>query len=471
MKGRFLDYWARAETGPIVPEKDFDLKRYWPRVNELARKYKVEHDPRHIVPTDDEQLENVWKAAYELVLDVGFLCLDTARVILFTPDEIDEMIDHVHPVLRLGTGEEERTYTCKGFEDYDNQRNPHAVMGRVLGQISPEIYSSVIMSYLKEPSIDHVHFQGIISKINGMPTTPGSPWEMLAELHRVALVRDACRRVGRPGFSDGGTVPVKLQAQMAADNPQWGTPSGDCRGAYISPSMKTNYDWMCRALHMYQYGAHTWGAGTAYVGGTSGGPATSAINVCAELIGSALLYENSLLGTWALDAVYFSNSSKQSLFASWWGGAAFRKHVPYACLVGAPIQMTYKLGREYFLEQAAGAVGCTPLGFGVSGGAGAQSAGTDVSSGMGCRMSAEVGKAVGQARLTRKEANEIVLAITDKYQPHIDDRTAHTIGLTYQEAHDVETSRPKPEFLATYNQVKAELKEEFGLPMKWMETP
>lgn len=86
-------------------------------------------------------------------------------------------------------------------------------------------------------------------------------------------------------------------------------------------------------------------------------------------------------------------------------------------------------------------------------------------------MSAEVGKAVGQARLTRKEANEIVLAITDKYQPHIDDRTAHTIGLTYQEAHDVETSRPKPEFLATYNQVKAELKEEFGLPMKWMETP
>jgi methylamine--corrinoid protein Co-methyltransferase len=81
-------------------------------------------------------------------------------------------------------------------------------------------------------------------------------------------------------------------------------------------------------------------------------------------------------------------------------------------------------------------------------------------------MSAEVGRAVGRARLTRKEANEIVIRITDKYQPRIDDRTAHTIGLTYQEAYDVEEVRPKAEFMKTYNQVKSELKEEFGLPMK-----
>ena len=466
MKGRFLDYWARAETGPIVLEKDFDLKRYWPRVNELARKYKVEYDPQHIVPTDDEQLDNVWRAAYELVLDVGFLCQDTGRVIMFTPDEIEEMIDHIHPVGRVGMGEEEFTYTYKGFEDYDNQRNPHLVMGRVLGQISPEIYSSVCMSYLKEPCIDFVHFQGIIPKVHGMPTKPGSPWEMLAELQRVALVRDACRRAGKPGYSDGGTVPVRLQAQMAADDPRWGTPAGDSRGAYMNPCMKTTYDWMCRALHMYQYGGHTWGGGTAYVGGMSGGPKTSAINICAEMIGCALLYESSGIGTWALDAIYFSNSSKQSLFASWWGGGAFKKHVAYCCVIGAPIQMTYKLGKDYFWEHAAGAVGCAPLGFGVCGGAGCQSAGLDVYCGLGCRMSAEVGRAVGRARLTRKEANEIVIRITDKYQPRIDDRTAHTIGLTYQEAYDVEEVRPKAEFMKTYNQVKSELKEEFGLPMK-----
>jgi methylamine--corrinoid protein Co-methyltransferase len=431
----------------------------------LAKKYKIEYDPNHIVPMDDEQLDNVFKAAYELVLDVGILCQDTERLIKFKPEELQETFDNMPQELVLGLGEEAIRLSHKGFEDYDNQRNPHFVQGRILGPISPEVYTSISMSYLKEPIMDMNHFQGVIGRVNGVDVKPNSPFEMLSEMERVALVRDACRRAGRPGFSDGGTMPTGYRSQIVADHPGWGTTIGDQRCTNLMPQMKTNYEYMCKALEMYQYGAHTWGGSIAYIGSLSGGPATSAIQVCADNIATDLVYQLSLHGSWALDALYFSNSSRTALFASLWGGAAYLKHVNHPAYIGPSWQQTAKLGKEYFWEHVAGAIGSSVLGMGVCGGTGAQSAGPDCACGLGVRLAGEVGQAVGRARLTRKQANDLVLKILEKYQPMIDSRTLHTIGVNYQDAYDVESATPKPEFLEIYNEVKKELVE-MGLPMR-----
>ncbi|MBQ3862860.1 MAG: monomethylamine:corrinoid methyltransferase, partial [Schwartzia sp.] len=71
---------------------------------------------------------------------------------------------------------------------------------------------------------------------------------------------------------------------------------------------------------------------------------------------------------------------------------------------------------------------------------------------------------VGKARLTRVQANELVNKILPKYQPLIDNRTLHTFGGDFRTAYDLTTVQPKPEFLAKYNKVKAELRE-LGLPI------
>ncbi len=77
----------------------------------------------------------------------------------------------------------------------------------------------------------------------------------------------------------------------------------------------------------------------------------------------------------------------------------------------------------------------------------------------------EVGRAVGKARLTRVQANDLVNKILPKYQPLIDNRTLHTKGGDFRTVYDLETVQPKPEYLAIYNKVKAELRE-LGLPIK-----
>ncbi len=101
----------------------------------------------------------------------------------------------------------------------------------------------------------------------------------------------------------------------------------------------------------------------------------------------------------------------------------------------------------------------------MAGGTGHQSAGLDHACGLGARFAAEVGRAVGEARLTRQQANDLVNRILPKYQPLIDNRTLHTKGGDFRTVYDLTTVQPKPEYLAIYNKVKAELRT-MGLPVK-----
>lgn len=465
-KGKFIEYWGRGETGPIAFQKEFDTKIYWPRLKELTKKYNIEYAPGKVVPTDDDELDAIWQAGKELLLDVGILNVSTERRITFTEDEIDDALENLPTEVTLGEGKDAVTIPHRGFEDYDNGPTPVGVMGRILGPISDDLYEKIALSYAQEPLVTFTHFQGVKEKINGIPIKPGSPFEMMAEIQHVSTVKDVLRRVGRPGYPDGGSTPVNLRAEMAAANPLWGVGKGDVRHVYIMPQLKTDYDQMCRAYFWHQYGANIWGILQSYIGGAAGGPATSAVNGVADLLAYVMLYEPTILGTWPTDALYFSNSSKYALYVANYGGAAFQKHTHFPSLVGAAWQMTAGIGsEEYFWETAAGAIGSATLGFLVSGGTGHQSAGLDHACGLGARFAVEVGKAVGKARLTRVQANELVNKILPKYQPLIDNRTLHTKGGDFREVYDLTTVQPKPEYLAIYNKVKAELRE-MGLPIK-----
>lgn len=465
-KGKFIEYWGRGETGPITFQKEFDTKVYWPRLKELTKKYGIEYAEGKVVPTDDDELDAIWQAGKELLLDVGILNVSTERRILFSEEEIDAALENLPRTVTLGEGQDAITIGHRDFEDYDHGPTPVGTMGRILGPISDDLYEKIALSYAQEPLIDYVHFQGVKTEINGIPIKPGSPFEMMAEQQHVAVVNDIKRRVGRPGLPDGGSTPVNLQAEMAAANPLWGVKKGDVRHVYIMPQLKTDYDQMSRAYFWHSYGANIWGILQAYIGGAAGGPATAAVNGVADLLAYVMLYEPTLLGTWPTDALYFSNSSKYALYVANYGGAAFSKHTLFPALVGAAWQMTAGINsEEYFWETAAGAIGSATLGFLVAGGTGHQSAGLDQAGGLGARFAAEVGKAVGQARLTRVQANELVNKILPKYQPLIDNRTLHTIGGDFRTAYDLKTVQPKPEYLAIYNKVKAELRE-MGLPVK-----
>ncbi len=464
-KGRLLEVWSRGETGEVCFNTEFDTDRFWPLLKSITEKHKIEYDPNRIVPWDDSELDAIWDAGMEFLLECGILNVTNERLIMFEESEVKSVLENVHSETTLGTGRDSLTLKWRAPESYDEGLNPIGALGRILGPISEDIYEKVAWSFAQEPLIDFVHFQGVVFEINGTPVKPFSPFELASEQKRVAIVKDVCRRAGRPGLSDGGSMPVTLQSVMAAAQPEWGMSMGDVRQTYIMPHMRTDYDQMCKCYMWDQYGSNTWGILQSFVGGLPGGPNTAVVNGMADLIAYMVMYEPSICGLWASDALYFSNTSKLALYIDNFAGAAFQKHVKYPALLGGGWQMTAGIGcEEFFWETACGAIGSTTLGFCTSGGTGFQSGGLDHACGLGARFAAEVGRAVGKARLTRKQANDMMLNIFPKYMPGIEARDIHLKGGDFREVYDLKTVKPKEEYLAIYEKVKEELRG-MGLPI------
>ena len=471
MKGKFLDFWRRVETGPMMFEKEYMTRHYYPLLKQTCEKYGFKYEegtnglPSEVVPCNNETIDNIWEAAKEFVVKCGVLCQNTERVIYFTEDEVNDAMYHVPKKVTVGSHTDEYTWKHRGLEDYgvrNSGKNPNVAMGRILGPITDDVYEKVGMSFVKEPMVDMMHFQGVIAHLDGVDIKPFSPFEMMSEMKRVSKVKDVCRRGGRPYLHDGASMPISLQAEMMGTYGP-GINPGDAHHVYLQPHLKTNYDEMCRALMWHQFGSQTWGIGMAYIGSIPGAAATSAVNCLAELIAYETLYQPTMLGVWPTDALYFSNSSKYSLFVANWAVAAMHKHTKIPSILGAAWQMTSRIGYEYFWETAAGAIGSVSLGAGTSGGTGEQSGGTNCAAGIGARFAAEVGRAVGEADLKREEANEMVIKCLGKYQKFINDRTAHKMGWLFQECYDLDTIEPLDKLNKVYKKVKGEMRKELGL--------
>ncbi|TDA38227.1 MAG: hypothetical protein DSO08_04480, partial [Candidatus Methanomethylicota archaeon] len=52
----------RAETGPYMEERDFDLKVVAKKCRELVKEYEIRFDPNEIVTTDDSMADDVYEA-------------------------------------------------------------------------------------------------------------------------------------------------------------------------------------------------------------------------------------------------------------------------------------------------------------------------------------------------------------------------------------------------------------------------
>lgn len=466
-RGRFVDFWSRAVTGPICFEDDFDKKVYWPKLKKITEKHGIKYNPDQMVPLDDDMLKRLWEAAIDLVVEVGVLCVDTRRIMEFSRKEIMEVVNNVSDHFTVGTGKDQITAYHRGFEDYDHVKNPVTVLGRILGPVSQECYHAIAQSYAQVPQMDWCHFQGNLQEIYDMPITPGSPWEMLSEMWSIAQIKDACRQVARPGLADGGIRCIDLSAMQAVMDPGWGMSKGDFRCCLTLPHHKVEYKHLTRALQWHTYGVGFYSVMTSYVGGLSGSPAHSAVTGTAEWILQKLLFDVPYNGSWSTDAIYFSNTSKYALWCSNYQNAAVTLNTHCEPLTGGGYQMTHGIGHEnFFWESAASAMSAVVLGNGISGGTGAQSGKLDHQCGLGVQFSAEVAEAVARARMTRAQVNDLVKQCLAKYQPNIDNHTAHDLGCDFKGCYDLKTVRPQKWYMELYEKVKKELTQ-MGLPMEY----
>ena len=463
---KFLDYWSRANTGPICFEDDFDKKVYWPKLKEITKRWEIKYDAENQVPQDMEMLDRLWQAAIDLVVECGVLCPDTRRIMYFTRKEIQQMCDNKSGQWTVGSGQQKVTAKWRAIGDYGDG-DPVSVLGRLLGPVSMEVYHAIALSYAQVAEMDMCHFQGNLCEIWGQPIVPGSPTEMFAEMWSIAQIKDACRQVCRPGLADGGIRCIDLSAIQSIMDPGWGMGKGDFRCCLTLPFQKVEMKHMTRALAYHTYGVPFYSVMTSYPGGLSGGPAHSAVTGTAEWIVENMLFDVMLNGSWSADAMYFSNTSKYALWASNRQNAAVTKNVKTEPLTGGGYQMTHGIGHEnYFWESAASAISAVALGNGISGGTGAQSGKIDHQCGFGLQFSADVGKAVCKAGLSLAQANEIVCQCQAKYQPTIDSKQAHDMGGDFRDCYDLRTVTPQKWYVELGNKVRKELNT-MGLPVDY----
>lgn len=192
-----FDVFDRAKTGPKVDEKDWDYKIIPQTATKLKQKHGIKMDKKVMVPTDQNLINNLFKAGFEMLLECGVYSMDTGRVIKYTEDEIWAAINSVPTKAVLGEGKDAVVLECRSYKD----SKPPIIQGGPTGApVSEDQFIAIHQSYAQEPLVDTI-VDGVLQTINGHDPVPGSPWEIAAVKSEAIFVRAAQLRAGRPGMA------------------------------------------------------------------------------------------------------------------------------------------------------------------------------------------------------------------------------------------------------------------------------
>ncbi len=191
-----FDFYDRAQKGEKATQDDWDLMTIPMKAMELKQKYNLDFGTE-TVPTDKDQMERLFKAGFEMLLDCGIYCTDTKRIVKYTEDEIWDAINNPMPAFQLGTGRDSVQMKKRTVGD---KRKPIVQGGPTGSPISEDVFVPLHMSYALEKEVDTI-VNGVMTSVRGKPPIPGSPYEILAAKSETRLIKNAAAMAGRPGMA------------------------------------------------------------------------------------------------------------------------------------------------------------------------------------------------------------------------------------------------------------------------------
>jgi methylamine---corrinoid protein Co-methyltransferase len=191
-----FDFYDRAQKGEKCTQDDWDLMTIPMKAMELKQKYNLDFGTE-TVPTDKDQMERLFKAGFDMLLDCGIYCTDTKRIVKYTEDEMWDAINNPMPAFQLGTGRDSVQMKKRTVGD---KRKPIVQGGPTGSPISEDMFMPIHMSYALEKEVDTI-VNGVMMTIRGKPPIPGSPYEILAAKSETRLIRNAASMAGRPGMA------------------------------------------------------------------------------------------------------------------------------------------------------------------------------------------------------------------------------------------------------------------------------
>jgi methylamine--corrinoid protein Co-methyltransferase len=191
-----FEAFNRAKTGPKVSEKEWDFKIIPQSASALKKKYGIKFNEKEVIPTDKDTINSLFLAGMEMLVQNGVYCINTGRVIKVTEEEVKEAIKKAPDKLVIGEGRDAVDMVPRSPQD---SRWPIVQGGPTGAPVSEEIFLPMMQSYAQEAIVDCI-VSGVMNTVEGNEPFPNSPWEIKGTRMEVALVRQACHKVGRPGM-------------------------------------------------------------------------------------------------------------------------------------------------------------------------------------------------------------------------------------------------------------------------------
>ena len=453
--GRLIDVLDRMEKGPVTSEKEFDLKLVSARTQALVKEYGLKFDGENIINCDDDMADRCFQAGLTLAADAGVYCTSNGRRLTWNRREIEETIKYAPEEMTIGFGRDAITDAHRFPED---PRPPTNVGGPVGNPLPEDLFLPVMQSYIQEPLVDAV-INGTLGSVYGRVPRAGSPWELLSGWHEAEMSIAAARRAGREGISIGCVQTATTDIAELSASSFGGFRQTDFHHVAMISELKTDYRLLNKVAHLIRTDAIVHSFCNPIYGGLAGGAEGIAVMGVAGMILLQMMYMTTTHSTSPTHPFYHGcNTTPEILWGTSLFTQALSRNTPFMIVV-VTTPVSGPSTKTLLYESAAMALTAT-----VSGATrimGPRSAAGTIPghcTGLEARFAGEVGRAA--AGMTREQASELLAKIVPVYKDLLG---TDMTGLRFDEVYDLATLKPTPDWLATYDQAKAEMAK-IGVP-------
>lgn len=381
--------------------------------------------------------------------------MTTSRIISLSEEEIDQGLRDMKTELVMGEGKDAYTLVARGIED----SRPPAIWAGNPGCPTPEsFFYENVLSTAKEPIIDLLTCGSLID-VDGFKVRDNHPTEILATCRELEYLHKALNEVGRPGM---GMLAAESAAtelgDIAAASEKRLRPCDSHLVAMFNELIIDNGN-MNRAAYSLDYGMKNASLACTMVGGMGGDAPGATMVMIASMMAANLVC---LADYHLCHPIHIKDVATTARGCLWLQSVlcqTFAKNAP-AIIVCDIWPKSGAMTKEILYEVAANAIVVTVSG-GHLEGVGSTDGREPNGTGLEARFMGEVGKAVAKQGLTREEANDMVLKLLEKYE-HVFDEPEKYVGKRFDEAYDLKTVTPLPEWEKMYLEAKKDL-EDMGL--------
>lgn len=451
---RMFDVIERSLKGPVMSERDYDLKKIAMNVKKIVKKYDIKLESDLIISAEPEFLDKVWDAGIELLSIIGLYCTDTGRIIEFSEAEIRDLVRLAPKEAVYGTMGDAILEVARTQDDL----RPPVNLGSSIGvPLANEYFVPCMLSYLQEPLVEMHCTTSNLTTSTGLELRTKSPTEIIAAWEEVKMFQSAAATVGRPGLPlHGVNISVSDIGQLAASSLMHRTDS-HCVG--IMSEMKVDNTILNKWAQTVMLDANLNNYANPIYGGLGGGLNGQLVLLTAELIACSVFLLGTSVGTTPTHPNLFISTTRELMQITSVAFSAISRNSNIMTrlaqtMVGGPVTKTF------LYEIIASSIAATKSGVArICGPRGATGAIEGKCSGLEARFQGEVVRAAAQ--LDQGKAEEIIQKAYSCYEDDIDKKP---YGKSFWEAYDLKTLKPSDEWQRMYEEVKNEAIG-WGLPL------